>query len=78
MTIYQTIKAMDGEIIAGSGNLLKLQFPIVSSNYEIDLSGDIAKQLEDIQNNRKINLERIRDGLKLLEQKEAAVSREDD
>lgn len=78
MTIYQTIKAMDGEIIAGSGNLLKLHFPIVSSNYEIDLSGDIAKQLEVIQNNRKMNLERIRDGLALLEEKEAAEKREDD
>lgn len=78
MTIYQTIKAMDGEIIDGRGNLLKLRFPIVSSNYEIDLSGDIAKQLESIQNNRKMNLERIRDGLALLEEKEAAENREDD
>ena len=78
MTIYQTIKAMDGEIIAGSGNLLKLRFPIVSSEYEINISEDVGKQLEDIQNNRKINLERIRDGLALLEEKEAAENREDD
>lgn len=78
MTLSQTIKSMDGEIIGGNGDVFKVRFPIVSSNYEINISEDVAKQLESIQSNRKNNLERIRDGLALLEEKEAAENREDD
>ena len=78
MTLNQTIKSMDGEIVGGNGSIFKVRFPIVSSEYEINISEDVGKQLEVIQNNRKINLERIRDALALLEEKEAADNREDD
>lgn len=78
MTLNQTIKSLDGEIVGGNGNIFKVRFPIVSSEYEINISEDVGKQLEAIQNNRKINLERIRDALALLEDKEAAANREDD
>ena len=78
MTLHQTINAMDGEIVGGNGNVVKARFPIISITYEITITEDVQKQLEDIQNNRKMNLERIRDGLALLEDKEAAENREDD
>lgn len=78
MTLNQTIKTMDGEIVGGNGDVFKVRFPIISTTYEINVSEDVGKQLEAIQNNRKMNLERIRDGLALLEEKEAAVHREDD
>lgn len=78
MTLNQTIKSMDGEIVGGNGDVLKVRFPIISTTYEINISGDMGKQLESIQNNRKMNLERIRDGLALLEEREAAENREDD
>lgn len=78
MTLNQTIKSMDGEIVGGNGSIFKLRFPIVSSEYEINISEDMGKQIEAIQNNRKQNLERIRDALALLEEKEIAETREDD
>lgn len=78
MTLHQTIKSMDGEIVGGNGDVFKVRFPIISNTYEITISEDMGKQLEAIQNNRKMNLERIRDGLALLEDKEAADIREDD
>lgn len=81
MTLNQTFKSMDGEIIGGNGTILKVRFPIVSSEYEINLSEDVGKQIDAIQSNRKKNLERIRDALKVLEEMEAnesAVDREDD
>ena len=77
MTLHQTFKSMDGEIVGGNGDVFKVRFPIISTTYEITLSEDMSKQLESIQNNRKMNLERIRDGLALLEEREAA-NREDD
>ena len=78
MTLQQTIKSMDGEIVGGNGDAVKVRFPIISNTYEITLSEDLTKQLEVIQNNRKMNLERIRDALALLEEKETADNREDD
>ena len=78
MTLHQTIKSMDGEIVGGNGDVFKVRFPVISTTYEITISEDVGKQLEAIQNNRKLNLERIRDGLALLEEKEAAENREDD
>lgn len=78
MTLNQTIKSMDGEIVGGNGDVFKVRFPVISTTYEINISEDIGKQLEAIQNNRKINLERIRDGLVLLEEREAAENRKDD
>ena len=78
MTLNQTIKSMDGEIVGGNGSIFKLRFPIVSAEYGINVSEDVGKQLEAIQNNRKQNLERIRDALALLEEKETAENREDD
>ena len=78
MTLHQTIISMDGEIVGGNGDVFKVRFPIISNTYEITISDDMGKQLEAIQNNRKMNLERIRDGLALLEEKEAAENREDD
>lgn len=78
MTFNQTIKSMDGEIVGGNGDVLKVRFPIISTTYEINISEDMKKQLEAIQNNRKMNIERIRYGLALLEEREAEERREDD
>ena len=78
MSLNQTIKSMDGEIVGGNGSIFKVRFPIVSSEYEINVSEDVGKQLESIQNSRKMNLERIRDALELLEEMEKEEYREDD
>ena len=78
MTLNQTIKSIDGEIVGGNGSIFKVRFPIVSSEYELNISEDVAKQIEAIQNNRKMNLERIREALELLEEMESEEYREDD
>ena len=78
MTLHQTIKSMDGEIVGGNGDVFKVRFPIIYKTYEIDISEDLGKQLEAIQFNRKMNIDRIRDGLALLEEKETVENREDD